>query len=100
MPSIESLGMNVNPSQEPLKYPGVCVKKSCLLVGPWLYPVLHRPGLPIAEWELEVDGGPLCHTPVAGPHRQTLDSALRVVLSPAMAERFPVVAVGSNASPG
>lgn len=98
MPSLHSLGLGVNPSKEPLSYPGTSVKESCLVVGSWLYPLKHRPSAPIPEWELDTIDGPL-HQGL-GSQRHTLDQALRLARSPVMAERFPVLAVGSNASPG
>jgi hypothetical protein len=100
LPSLRSLGLDVNPSKEPLRYPGALVRESCLLAGSWLYPLIPAPGAPIAEWVLAADGGRLRHTPIGGPQGHTLDGALRLARSPLMAERFPVVAVGSNASPG
>ncbi|HEX2418019.1 MAG TPA: hypothetical protein VHJ83_07840 [Micromonosporaceae bacterium] len=98
MPSLHSLGLEVNPSKEPLSYPGTLVKESCLIVGSWLYPLKPRPSAPIPEWELDTVDGPLHQS--LGSQRPTLDQALRLARSPLMAERFPVLAVGSNASPG
>jgi hypothetical protein len=100
MPSLASFGLDLNPSREPLRYPGTLVRRTCLLAGAWLYAVTPRAGVPVGGWRLAVDGGPLAD-PASGDGRPaSLAAALQVARSASMDERFPVVAVGSNASPG
>jgi hypothetical protein len=94
MPSLRELGLDQNPSKHPLSYPGQCVRGSCLLVGDWLYPLLNTRGNEVAEWSIEAGNGPL------SVERCTVDMALQAVNAASMAERRPVLAVGSNASPG
>jgi hypothetical protein len=97
MPNLRELGLDQNPSEQPLSYPGRPVPGSCLLVDDWLYPMLDTQGDEVAEWSIENDEGPLS---VAGRRWCTVEMALRAMNAAPMAERKPVVAVGSNASPG
>ena len=97
MPNLRELGLDQNPSEQPLSYPGRPVPGSCLLVDDWLYPMLDTQGDEVAEWSIENDEGPLS---VAGRRWCTVGMALRAMNAAPMAERKPVVAVGSNASPG
>jgi hypothetical protein len=97
MPNLRELGLDQNPSEQPLSYPGRPVPGSCLLVDDWLYPMLDTQGDEVAEWSIENDEGPLS---VAGRRWCTVEMALRAMNSAPMAKRKPVVAVGSNASPG
>jgi hypothetical protein len=68
MPSLRHLGLDQNPSEQPLSYPGRAVPGSCLLVSSWLYYLLSTRST-IAEWPIEYeDGGPLC---LARTHQYT-----------------------------
>jgi hypothetical protein len=98
MPSLRELGLDQNPSEQPLSYPGRSVPGNCLLVGDWLYPVLNTRGKEIAKWSIEDDEGPL--SVVVDRRRRTVEMALRAMNDAPMAERRPVIAVGSNAAPG
>ena len=101
MPSLAALGLDINPTEEPLRYPGPTARESCLLVGSWLYRLLPQLTTSLAEWKLDPDGGPLRLEATAGPnHLLSLDSALVLAEAPRLADRFPVIAVGSNAAPG
>jgi hypothetical protein len=97
MPSLRELGLDENPSEKPLVYPGRTVPGSCLLVGDWLYPVRDTRGNEVAEWSIENDEGPLR---TVGRLWCTVEMALRAMNVAPMAERRPVIAVGSNAAPG
>jgi hypothetical protein len=54
MPSLRELGLDQNPTEQPLSYPGRSVPGSCLLVGDWLYPVLDTRGNEVAKWSIEL----------------------------------------------
>lgn len=97
MPSLRELGLDQNPIEQPLSYPGRSVPGSCLLVGDWLYPMLDTRGNKVAQWSIEDNEGPLS---VVGRRRCTVEMALRAMDAAPMAERRPVIAVGSNAAPG
>jgi hypothetical protein len=85
MPQLTELGLALNPSTSPLDYPGRLVRESSLLVGAWL----HRMDGP----DVLADGGPLGHG------RLGLAEALARLGRPGPAQRRPVLAIGSNASP-
>ena len=94
MPDIQTIGLDLSPSEYPLSYPGRLVTSNCLLLRSWLYVLPATPGLPVADWKLQHDGGPL---PMAADR---LGAALSAAGAPPMARRSPVVAVGSDAAPG
>lgn len=98
MPALRTLGLDVNPSTEPLAYPGTRVRESCLIVGDWLYTMTATPGQPVNEWTMTFDDGPIGnpHDPAKIP----LSAALAAAGVEHMTDRQPVLAVGSNASPG
>ncbi|MGH3341384.1 MAG: hypothetical protein ACRDPK_00575 [Carbonactinosporaceae bacterium] len=73
------------------------MNESCLLAEAWLYPLAYQSG-GVADWALEVDGGPLASLGVRGVLR--LDAALTGLRAAPLSDRRPVVAVGSNAAPG
>ena len=85
-PKIAESGLALNPSASPLDYPGRLVREDSLLVGAWLHP-MDGP-------DVLADGGPL------GPGRLPLAAALARLGRPGPAQRRPVLAIGSNASPG
>lgn len=98
MPSLRELGLDQNPSDRPLSYPGRPVPGSCLLVGDWLYPLSDTQGTNVAEWIIARDGdGPLRALRI---RHCTIDGALHAADAAPIAVRTPVLAVGSNASPG
>ncbi len=97
MPSVASLPLGVNPSADPIRYPGNIVQGDCLLAESWIYPLHFGGKAVISDWSVAIDGGPL----KSKSQRTTrLDSALSQLAATAMGQRYPVLAVGSNASPG
>lgn len=99
MPDLETLGLDVNPSTDPIHYPGALTTTNCLVTESWLYPLQYRRGTRVGGWTLGMDGGPLTRH-AAGRDHLPLDEMLRLAGVAAMAGRYPVVAVGSNAAPG
>lgn len=93
MPAIDALNLHVNPSLDPLSYPGNTVVSDSLLVEGWLYELSSVPGCSLSQWVVESDGGPIRSS-------QPLDSALATLGAPTMPERVASLAIGSNASPG
>ncbi|QEU91771.1 hypothetical protein [Streptomyces kanamyceticus] len=85
---LAALGFDGVPALRPLTYPGRPVGAPSLLTGAELLPLRARPGGPGA-WAV---GG---HGP-----RRSLDAVLTGLGQAPVAERRPVIAVGSNASPG
>lgn len=81
--TLAALGLDVVPALVPLAYPGRPVPGPSLLTGDELLPLGVRP-LPLGQWH------------VAG---QPLDEAWGERGLDPVARRYPVVAVGSNASP-
>lgn len=98
MPDIYTGGLDLNPSSNPIVYPGSPVTGSCLLVDNWIYELGSISGKPVAEWSTNIDGGPLAEG--AAGERLRLDDALRCIGAAPMADRTPVLAIGSNAAPG
>lgn len=94
MPDIRTVGLDVNPSAEPLLYPGQPVTDSSLVVGPWIYRIEPMTGSCVSDWFVGADGGPL------GADVIRLDTALSRLNAAPMNDRYPLLAVGSNASPG
>ncbi|KUJ64472.1 hypothetical protein ACZ90_57985 [Streptomyces albus subsp. albus] len=86
--TLEALGFGVVPFERPLSYPGRAVGAPMLLHADRLWPLDVRPG-PIGEWAVTGPGG------TAEP----LDALLARLGEAGTAERRPVIAVGSNASP-
>ncbi|MDJ0341513.1 hypothetical protein QMK19_05600 [Streptomyces sp. H10-C2] len=85
--SLKALGLAEVAATQPLIYPGRPVAESALLHGDELLrlePLDDRPG----AWPV-IDGG-----------RITLDKLLAEIGQPTVDHRVPVLAVGSNASPG
>ncbi len=82
---LAALGLAQDPIAHPLAYPGRPPHGSGLLDGDRFLAVRERAGAPPGDWPLE-DG-------------VTLDGALRSRGRPVLAERHPVLAVGSNGSP-
>jgi hypothetical protein len=97
MPSICGLPLGLNPSVDPIYYPGVPVEDNYLLTGNWLYSLDSTGKESISDWSVMIDGGPLHN---AGQAAIDVDLALSKLAAKVMGQRFPVVAVGSNASPG
>jgi hypothetical protein len=95
MPDIQEIGLELSPSEHPLSYPGELVTSNCLLLGSWLYVLRPISGLPLADWKVQNDGGPM---PLTNADR--LGAVLSAAGAPPMSRRSPVVAVGSNAAPG
>ncbi|MFN2478322.1 MAG: hypothetical protein ABR615_04010, partial [Pseudonocardiaceae bacterium] len=95
MPDIQKIGLDLSPSEHPLSYPGKLVTANCLLFGSWLYVLRPIPGLPLADWSVQHDGGPLSLT-----NADRLGTVLPAARVAPMARRSAVVAVGSNAAPG
>ena len=99
--SLAALGLDANPVAAPLTYPGVAPEESGLLVGERylrLRPVRDRR---LGQWRVEV---PVGHDRSGAPEgAQTWVSLNHALLHHNQApvdHRYPVLAVGSNASPG
>ncbi|MEV6393329.1 hypothetical protein AB0M39_00815 [Streptomyces sp. NPDC051907] len=86
--SLKALGLDGVPAMQPLTYPGLPATEPCLLAGDRLLPLEVRP-LRLGDWRLTGESP-----------RQSLDEALAGLGQTLTGRRFPVVAVGSNASPG
>jgi hypothetical protein len=80
---LDALGLTRDPLGHPLAYPGRAPARSGLLTGDHFIPLHEEDG----HWRLGASGG------------ESLDDALRRMRRPVIAERHPVLAVGSNASP-
>ncbi|WP_055564226.1 hypothetical protein [Streptomyces atriruber] len=91
--ALAALGLDGVPALQPLTYPGLPVTAPSLLTGTELLALSARPG-GLGAWAIEGAGQGL-----HGPH-STLDDVLGTLGQPPVAGRHPVVAVGSNASPG
>ncbi|MGW6025700.1 hypothetical protein [Streptomyces sp. NPDC055099] len=85
--SLESLGLDGVPAREPLTYPGRPTPAPSLLNGGELLRLDVRTGR-LGEWYVEE------------PVRRRLDEALLDRGQAVTGRRHPVIAVGSNASPG
>ncbi|MEU5688839.1 hypothetical protein [Streptomyces venezuelae] len=86
---LAALGLDGVPALQPLTYPGPPVTAPALLTGTELLPLHARPG-GLGAWTVDGPRGP----------RRTLDDVLGALGQPPVAGRHPVLAVGSNASPG
>ncbi|MFD6433574.1 hypothetical protein [Streptomyces venezuelae] len=86
---LAALGLDGVPALQPLTYPGPPVTAPALLTGTELLPLSARPG-GLGGWT--VDG--------ARGSRRALDDVLGALGQAPVAGRHPVLAVGSNASPG
>lgn len=87
---LAALGLDGVPALHPLTYPGLPVTVPALLTGAELLELRLRPG-GLGAWTVDGAG----HR----PHR-SLDDILTALGQPPVAGRHPVIAVGSNASPG
>ncbi|MEU7578249.1 hypothetical protein AB0B50_11660 [Streptomyces sp. NPDC041068] len=85
---LAALGLDGVPALQPLTYPGLPVTAPSLLTGAELLPLLVRGG-GLGEWS--ADGS---------AHGPSLDEVLTGLGQTPLAGRHPVLAVGSNASPG
>lgn len=94
--TLEALGLATVPLLEPLTYPGPPVPGPALLAGDRLLPLRPAPG-GVGRWRVDEDGTDA--GPGAGPD-EALDEALASLGQPPAAERFAVLALGSNAAPG
>ncbi|MDF3289370.1 hypothetical protein [Streptomyces silvisoli] len=84
--SLEALGLDAIAAQQPLGYPGGQVSEPGLLHRDELLPLRPLPG-PLGRWHVDTPG------------RRLDDLLAELELAP-VAERVPVMAVGSNGSPG
>ncbi|GAA2119852.1 hypothetical protein GCM10009802_22210 [Streptomyces synnematoformans] len=87
--TLEALGLATVPLLEPLAYPGPPAPGPALLAGDLLLPLRPVPG-GVGRWRVAGDDGT-----DAG-----LDETLAALGQAPAAERFPVLALGSNAAPG
>lgn len=87
--SLEALGLATVPALSPLAYPGGQVREPSLLSDGDLLELTAVPG-PLGRWKVATAGGRPCG----------LDDALRAMGQPVTGARHPVIAIGSNASPG
>ena len=83
--SLAALGMDGVPALDPLSYPGRVIDEPALLCGPQLLELVPATDY-MGRW--------LVHEDV------TLDEALADIGEAPTGERFPVIAIGSNAAPG
>jgi hypothetical protein len=95
MPSLLDLDLLPSPLVDPLSYPGAALRHSFLWLDSWVYLVEPDRGPGRSGWRVEIDGGPLAH----GGAGERLEDALLVAGATPMADRHPVLAFGSNASP-
>ncbi|MFJ2827375.1 hypothetical protein ACIPC1_07170 [Streptomyces sp. NPDC087263] len=86
--SLRALGLDDVPAKQPLTYPGRPTTEPSLLTGGELLHLGVRP-LRLGEWYVE-----------EREESQRLDEALAGLGQVATGRRHPVIAVGSNASPG
>ncbi|MCW2858843.1 MAG: hypothetical protein JWP48_551 [Actinoallomurus sp.] len=84
---LDALGLTHDPLGHPLEYPGRPPAESGLLTGDHFVPLQEEYGVPPGRRRLGAPGG------------EPLDDALRRIRRPVIAERHPVLAVGSNGSP-
>ncbi|AXK35085.1 hypothetical protein DVA86_22995 [Streptomyces armeniacus] len=92
--SLEALGYAGVPAREPLIYPGRLVGRPSFLNGDELLD-LRPSGAPLGDWPVALPAGAS-----ERPQRATVDGLLTLLGVPPAQERFPVLAVGSNAAPG
>jgi hypothetical protein len=85
----------INPTTDPFVYPGVPVNGDALICGNWLYRMSARQGMRVGSYEVALDGGPL-----SADYAQPLGEVLLQAGATPIGDRYPVVAVGSNASAG
>ncbi|MFK4068778.1 hypothetical protein [Streptomyces sp. NPDC029674] len=88
---LAALGLDGVPALQPLTYPGLPVTVPSLLTGAELLELRPGPGGGPGQWTVEGTG--------EGP-RPSLDDVLAALGQTPVAGRRPVIAVGSNASPG
>lgn len=94
MPDITNSPMTISPLEQPFTYPGTPLSHSGLLVGSWIYRLTAIEAVEPAQWQLDTDGGEL------GYSDTRLNQALADLNTSPMEDRHPIVAIGSNASPG
>lgn len=94
MPDITNSSMTVSPLEQPFTYPGIPLSHSGLLVGTWIYQLTAIEAVEPAQWQLDTDGGELEYRDAR------LNQALADLNAAPMENRQPIVAIGSNASPG
>jgi hypothetical protein len=85
--SLEALGLAGVPALDPLSYPGSLVSEPGLLHGSE-YLAIRPTADPVCDWKLD------------SAAMFSLDDYLAAIDQPLVGERHPVVAIGSNASPG
>ncbi|WP_406273770.1 hypothetical protein OHT93_26310 [Streptomyces sp. NBC_00191] len=86
--SLEALGLDDVPAKQPLTYPGRPTTEPSLLTGDELLQLDVRP-VRLGDWYVEEKA-----------RQQSLDEALSGLGQVVTGRRHPVIAVGSNASPG
>ncbi|MFF3399082.1 hypothetical protein ACFYW6_11240 [Streptomyces sp. NPDC002659] len=86
--SLEALGLDDVPAKQPLTYPGRPTTEPSLLTGDELLQLDVRP-VRLGDWYVEEKA-----------EQQSLDEALSGLGQVVTGHRHPVIAVGSNASPG
>ncbi|WP_406447898.1 hypothetical protein OG782_03425 [Streptomyces sp. NBC_00876] len=89
--TLEALGLDAAPREQPLIYPGAWPSESGLLHRNTYLRLRPGPGAGPAQWLVEglEAGGPL-----------PLDQVLRDAGEPLTGDRIPVLSIGSNACPG
>ncbi len=94
MPALSAQEL-INPTTDPFIYPGTPLMSDAVICGNWLYRMSPRQGLRVGDYEVALDGGPL-----SGDGAASLTEVLAEAGVTPIGQRYPVVAVGSNAAPG
>ncbi|MCX4825086.1 hypothetical protein OG883_35545 [Streptomyces sp. NBC_01142] len=96
--TLEALGLAEAPRDHPLIYPGRWPEESGLLHQGRLLRMRPAANRRLAKWQVEAPPGGFCGDPGREGY-MPLNYALMVANDPLVGERFPVLSVGSNASP-
>ncbi len=99
MPSPHELDLSADALSDPSVYPGKPSPRSALLVDDKLLWLTARPGRRLGQWCVAVGSFDLPGFECLANHEVALSFALLTLNQAAVNKRYPVVAVGSNASP-
>jgi hypothetical protein len=97
---LESLGLQDDPISNPLIYPGRLPPESGLLANKCFLPLHDNGANEVGRWLLEITGWTPMGEARGGANQVPLDDILRRLNQPVITRRHPILAVGSNASPG
>jgi len=99
MPTLADLGLESSPHANPLSYPGAIPDRSGLLVDDWFTELRSVEDRPVGSYTVDPNGGgpvPAAPNPL---EPLSLDQALAALDVTGVADRHPLLAVGSNAAP-